>query len=53
MRLSRMLRPVDVKPLDDSISLTRAVFWIVVWIGLIGAIILYFKYARLLTPLLG
>ena len=39
--------------LDESIPVGRILLWVVVWIGLIGGILLYFQYARLLTPLLG
>jgi len=52
MRLSRMFRADDETP-GDTIPLRRVVFWTVVWIGLLVGIVLYFKYARLLTPLLA
>ncbi len=31
----------------------RMVFWAALWVGLLVGIALYFKYARLLTPLLA
>ncbi|CAN5438837.1 hypothetical protein BH09GEM1_BH09GEM1_07050 [soil metagenome] len=52
MRLSRMFRADDETP-GENISLKRMLFWVAVWIGLLVGIALYFKYARLLTPLLA
>ena len=52
MRLSRILRS-DERPSEDLIPLRRIVFWAVVWTGLLAGIALYFRYARLLTPLLA
>ena len=34
------------------ISIAVIVFWVLVWVGLLVGIVLYFRYARLLTPLL-
>ncbi len=31
----------------------RIVFWAAVWLGITIGIVFYFRYARLLTPLLG
>ena len=53
LRLSRILRPEDGKHLDETVSLRRALVWVLVWVGLLVGVALYFKYARLLTPLLG
>jgi hypothetical protein len=52
MRLSRMFR-ADDESQGDTIPLRRVVFWAAVWIALLVGIVLYFKYARLLTPLLA
>jgi hypothetical protein len=52
MRLSRMFRADNESP-GDTIPLRRVVFWAIVWITLLVGIVLYFKYARLLTPLLA
>ena len=52
LRLSRILRLEDGKNLDETVSLRRAFVWVLVWIGLLVGVALYFKYARLLTPLL-
>ncbi len=51
-RLSRMFR-TDDESSGDAIPLRRVLFWAAVWVGLLAGIVLYFKYARLLTPLLA
>jgi hypothetical protein len=53
MRLSRVLKPNDVKYQDEAIPTRRKAVWVVVWIGILVGIVMYFKYARLLTPMLG
>jgi hypothetical protein len=53
LRLSRILRLEDKANLDETVPLRRAFIWVLVWIGLIVGVALYFKYARLLSPLLG
>jgi hypothetical protein len=53
VRLSRFLRPDDSQSADETIPLRRVLFWVLVWIGIVVGIVLYFRYARLLTPLLG
>ena len=53
LRLSRILRPEDGINLEETVSFRRAFFWVLVWVGLLVGVALYFRYARLLTPLLG
>ena len=53
MRLSRILRADDETTTGEVISFRRKIFWAVVWIALLAGMALYFKYARLLTPLLA
>jgi hypothetical protein len=53
VRLTRVLRPDDSTNGDERISPRRVVFWVAVWVGILIGIVFYFKYARLLTPLLG
>lgn len=53
MRLSRVLRQQDAEIGDESVTLRRALLWVVVGLAIAVAIVLYFKYARLLVPLLG
>ena len=52
MRLSRMFR-ADDETRKDTIPLRRLMFWVAVWIVLLAGIVMYFQYARLLTPLLA
>ena len=53
LRLSRILRPEVGQLNEETIPLRRIVMWVLVWVGLLVGVGLYFKYARLLTPLLG
>lgn len=53
MRLSRIFRPDDGTNFEEAVPLRRAIFWVVVWIAVLSGVVLYFRYARLLTPLLG
>ena len=53
VRLTRVLQPDDSINTDERISVRRIVFWVAVWVGILMGIVFYFKYARLLTPLLG
>jgi type VI protein secretion system component VasF len=53
LRLSRILRPEDGSNQDETIPLRRVILWVLVWVALLVGVALYFKYARLLTPLLG
>ena len=53
LRLSRILRADDSRRLDEVIPLRRALLWVGVWVGIAVGIVLFFKYGRLLSPLLG
>ena len=53
VRLTRVLRSDDSNNTDERIPVRRIVFWVAVWVGILLGIVFYFKYARLLTPLLG
>ena len=52
LRLSRVLRPADSISAEERISVRRILFWVAVWVGIFIGIVFYFRYARLLTPLL-
>jgi len=52
VRISRVLRPDDSNNADERISVRRILFWVAVWVGIVIGIVFYFRYARLLTPLL-
>jgi hypothetical protein len=49
----RILRPEDSKHLEETIPLRRILFWVLVWVVIFVGLVLYFEYARLLTPLLS
>jgi hypothetical protein len=53
LRVSRVPRPDDTKYLEEKIPLRRILMWVAVWVWIVVGIAFYFKYARLLTPLLG
>ncbi|MDB4913513.1 MAG: hypothetical protein JWM95_1157 [Gemmatimonadetes bacterium] len=53
VRLSRILRPEDTDTGEEPIPASRMLVWTLVWIGVLAGVVLYFKYARLLTPLIG
>jgi hypothetical protein len=53
VRLTRVLQPDDSNNTDERIGVRRIVFWVAVWVAIFLGIFFYFKYARLLTPLLG
>jgi len=53
LRLSRIFRTDDGTSFDEAVPLRRTVFWVAVWVVVLVGVILYFRYARLLTPLLG
>lgn len=52
MRISRLFRTSDVE-FDDDLPLSRVVLWATIWAAIFVGIALYFKYAKLMTPLLG
>jgi type VI protein secretion system component VasF len=53
MRLSRIIRQSDSAPDPDAVPLRRLILWIVVGTALVVGVVLYFKYERLLVPLVG
>lgn len=53
MRLSRIIRSDIEGTPADAVSRRRMIFWVAVWVVLLAGIVLYFKYARFLTPLLA
>ncbi len=52
MRLSRIIRPDNGLTAEEAVPMRRALFWIVVGAVIVSGIVLYFGYARHLTPLL-
>jgi hypothetical protein len=53
LRLSRILRQSKASTDSDDIPLRRALFWLAVGVVLFVGIVLYFKYERLVMPLLS
>jgi hypothetical protein len=53
MRLSRILRTPDSPGDDERVPLRSVVLWLVVGAAILAGIILYFKYERQLTPIVG
>jgi hypothetical protein len=47
-----MFRPAGDLPPEETVPLRRSLFWIVVWLVILAGIVLFFRYARELTPLL-
>ena len=52
LRLSRILRQSQSTPPSDAIPLGRALLWLAFGVVLIVGLVLYFKYERLVVPLL-
>ena len=52
LRLSRILRQSQSTPHTDAIPLGRALLWLAFGVVLIVGLALYFKYERLVVPLL-
>lgn len=52
MRLSRIFRPEDVESVEDAVPMRRTLFWILVGLAILAGIVLFFRYARFLSPLL-
>ena len=53
MRLSRIVRRSDTDLNAEVVPLRRAIMWGVVGVAILVGLVLYFKYARLLSPLLA
>ena len=53
MRLSRVIRQADAPSDAETVPLRRAILWMFVGAALVVGLILYFKYERLIHPLLG
>ncbi|MEO7711312.1 MAG: hypothetical protein ABIV10_00150 [Gemmatimonadaceae bacterium] len=52
MRLSRIFRTSESPPDSDTVPLRQAVLWALFAIVLVIGLVLYFKYERLVVPLL-
>jgi type VI protein secretion system component VasF len=52
VRLSRILRNPDA-PAADHLGLRSIVLWTLVGLAIVVGLVLYFRYERTLTPLIG
>ena len=54
MRPSREFRAEpEITETDSDIPYRRGVLWVVVGLAIVAGVVSYFKYAKLLAPLLG
>ena len=53
LRLSRIFRRSDTPGDPDAVPLRRALMWGLVALVLVVGVVLYFKYARLVVPILS
>jgi hypothetical protein len=53
MRLSRILRTPDSPGDDERVPVRRVLLWLIVGAAILAGIVLYFKYERQLTPIVG
>jgi hypothetical protein len=52
LRLSRIFRQPEPAPDPDAVPLRRVLVWALVGLVLVAGLVLYFKYERLVAPLL-
>jgi hypothetical protein len=54
MRPSREFRvEPEIMETENDVSYRRVVLWVVVGLAIVAGVVSYFKYAKLLAPLLG
>jgi hypothetical protein len=54
MRPTREFRAEpEITDTDSDISYKRVVLWVLVGLAIVAGVVSYFKYAKLLAPLLG
>jgi hypothetical protein len=53
LRLSGIFRTADGSPADAPFPLRRALLWAFVGAAILAGLVLYFRHARELTPLIG
>jgi hypothetical protein len=54
MRPTREFRAEpEITESDSDISYKRVVLWVLVGLAIVAGVVSYFKYAKLLAPLLG
>jgi hypothetical protein len=54
MRSTREFRAgPETTETENDVSYRKAVLWVVVGVAIVAGLVAYFKYAKLLAPLLG
>jgi hypothetical protein len=54
MRPTREYRPEpEITETESDVSYRKVVLWVVVGLAIVAGVVSYFKYAKLLAPLLG
>jgi hypothetical protein len=54
MRPTREIRPdTEVTESEGEVSPRKIILWTIVGLAIIAGVVSYFKYARLLAPLIG
>jgi hypothetical protein len=54
MRPTREFRAEpEITETDSDVSYKRVVLWVLVGLAIVAGVVSYFKYAKLLAPLLG
>lgn len=53
MRLSRILRKAETTTDPDAIPVRRALFWVLFGAVLLAGLVLYFKFERVVIPLIS
>ena len=54
MRPTRQVRSeTEITETESAVSYRKIILWVVVGLAIVAGVVLYFKYAHLLAPLLG
>ena len=54
MRPTRQFRSeTDITETESAVSSRKIILWVIVGLAIVVGVVMYFKYAHLLTPLLG
>ena len=54
MRPTRQFRSeTEITETESTVSARKIILWVVVGLAILAGVVLYFKYAHLLSPLMG
>ena len=54
MRPTRQVRPeTEISDSESDVSYRKIILWAIVGLAIVAGVVLYFKYAHLLSPLMG